>query len=80
MGNTEARPPGRPPKETAEYRGGGAVSGRGGPESAPGGPRPGPVGRNLAPLVLRARTDAGEGRAGALTKDERAELRRLRPR
>jgi transposase-like protein len=28
--------------------------------------------------VLQARTDAGDGPAGALTSDERAELRRLR--
>ena len=28
--------------------------------------------------MLRAKREAGEGPAGALTKDERAELRRLR--
>ena len=79
MGNTEARPPGRPPKETAEFR---SEAVRLVEES---GQSLRQVARDLGlsvetlrRWVLHAKTDAGEGPAGALTKNERAELRRLR--
>ncbi len=79
MGNTEARPPGRPPKETAEFR---SEAVRLVEES---GQSLRQVARDLGlsvetlrRWVLHAKTDAGAGPAGALTTDERAELRRLR--
>jgi transposase len=79
MGNREARPPGRPPKETAEVP----------PDAVRfvegSGQRLGQVARDLglsaAPLqrwVQHANVEAGAGPAGALTKDERADRRRLR--
>ena len=74
------RTPTRPPTQ-----GDGEVSGSSGAAgggqraaAAPSCPRPGPAGRTLRRGVLRARTDAGAGALGALTTDERAELRRLR--
>jgi transposase len=79
MGNTEARPPGRPPKETAEFR---SEAVRLVEES---GQSLRQVARDLGLSVetlrrwaQRAKTEAGEGPASALTENERAELRRLR--
>jgi transposase len=79
MGNTEARPPGRPPKETAEFR---LEAVRLVQES---GQSLRQVARDLGlsvetlrRWVLQAKADAGQGPAGALSTDERAELRRLR--
>jgi transposase-like protein len=79
MEHTGGRPPGRPPKETAEFR---AEAVRLVEES---GQSLRQVARDLGlsvetlrRWVQRAKTDAGEGPAGALTTDERAELRRLR--
>ena len=79
MGNTEARPAGRPPKETAEYRAEAVrlveTSGQSLRQVARD------LGLSVETLrrwVQRAKTEAGEGPAGALLKDEQAELRRLR--
>ncbi len=79
MGNMEARAPGRPPKETAEFR---SEAVRLVEES---GQSLRQVARDLGlsvetlrRWVLQAKADAGAGPVGALTKDERAELRRLR--
>jgi transposase len=79
MGNTEARPPGRPPKETAAFR---AEAVRLVEES---GQRLRQVARDVGlsvePVrrwVLRSKAEAGAGPGGALPNDERAELRRLR--
>lgn len=79
MGNTDGRPPGRPPKETAEFRSEAVrlVEERG--QSLRQVARD--LGLSVETLrrwVLPARTDADQGSAGALTKDERVELRRLR--
>jgi transposase len=79
MGTTEARPPGRPPKETAEFRSEAVrlVEERG--QSLRQVTRD--LGLSVETLrrwVLQAKTDAGAGSAGTLTGDERAELRRLR--
>jgi transposase len=79
MGTTDARPPGRPPKETAEFR---AEAVR---LVETSGQRRRQVARDrglsaetLHRWVKQAKTDAGEGPTGALTTAERAELRRLR--
>jgi transposase len=79
MGNMEARAPGRPPKETAEFR---SEAVRLVEES---GQSLRQVARDLGlsvetlrRWVLQAKADAGAGPASVLTKDERAELRRLR--
>ena len=79
MTSTGGRPPGRPPKETAEFR---SEAVRLVEES---GQSLRQVARDLGlsveslrRWVQRAKTDAGAGSAGALTTDERAELRRLR--
>lgn len=79
MADMAARPPGRPPKETAEFRSEAVrlVEERG--QSLRQVARD--LGLSVATVrrwVLHARTDAGEGPAGALTRDERAERRRLR--
>jgi transposase-like protein len=79
MGNTEARPPGRPPKETAEFRSEAVRLVEAGGQSLRQVARD--LGLSVETLrrwVQQARADAGDGPAGALTKDERAELRRLR--
>jgi transposase len=79
MGTTDARPPGRPPKETAAFRSDAVRL------VEASGQRLRQVARDLglsaATLqrwVQHAKAEAGAGPAGALTKDERAELRRLR--
>ena len=79
MGNTEARPPGRPPKETAEFRAKAVQLVEEGGQSLRQAARD--LGLSVETVrrwVQQATTDSGEGAAGALTKDERAELRRLR--
>jgi transposase-like protein len=79
MGNTGARSPGRPPKETAEFR---SEAVRLVEES---GQSLRQVARDLGlsvetlrRWVLQAKAETGAGPVGALTTDERAELRRLR--
>ena len=79
MGNTETRPPGRPPKETAEFRAEAVRMVEEGGQSLRQAARD--LGLSVETLrrwVQQAKTDTGEGAAGTLTKDERAELRRLR--
>ena len=79
MGNTEARPPGRPPKETAELRSEAVRLVEGSGQSLRQVARD--LGLSVATLqrwVQHARAEAGEGRGDVLTRDERAELRRLR--
>jgi transposase-like protein len=79
MGNTDARPPGRPPKETAEFRAEAVRLVEEGGQSLRQVARDlGLSAESLHRWVKQAKTDAGEGPAGALTTDERAELRRLR--
>jgi transposase-like protein len=79
MEKTETRPPGRPPKETAEFR---AEAVR---LVTEGGQSLRQVARDLGlsvetlrRWVLQAKTDAEQGMGGSLTKEERTELRRLR--
>jgi transposase-like protein len=77
MENTEARPRGRPPKETAEFRAEAVRLVEEGGQSLRQAARD--LGLSVETLrrwVQHAKTDAGKGAAGALTKDERAELRR----
>ena len=79
MGNTEARPPGRPPKETAEFRSEAVrLVGESGQSLRQVAGHLGLSVETLRRWVQRAKTEAREGPAGALTQDERTELRRLR--
>ena len=75
----EARAPGRPPKETAEFRSEAVRLVEESGQSLRQVARD--LGRSVETLrrwVLQAKAAAGAGPVGALTKDERAELRRLR--
>ena len=79
MGTTEARPPGRPPKETAEFRAEAVQLVETSGQSLRQVARDlGLSAETLHRWVKQAKADAGEGPGGALTTDERAELRRLR--
>ena len=79
MNSTEGRRPGRPPKETAEFRAEAVRLVEEGGQSLRQVARDlGLSAETLHRWVKQAKTDAGEGPAGALTTDERAELRRLR--
>lgn len=79
MESTEARPPGRPPKETAEFRAEAVRLVEEGGQSLRQVARDlGLAVETLRRWVLQAKTDAGQGPDRSLTKEERAELRRLR--
>ena len=79
METTEARPPGRPPKETAEFRAEAVQLVETSGQSLRQVARDlGLSAETLHRWVKQAKADAGAGSAGTLTTDERSELQRLR--